>query len=842
MSNPPNPPAAPEPKPLSFAFPFRAADGKILVDEHTFYEWLGSENTGNFAVSGSGMWHGGIHVSANGAGQHLDLAHGARGIAAGEIIAYRMNRAPLTGQIAADSDKPAQTDNDSSAFITGRYSSAFTLVRHTLEYPAGNRLTFFSLYMHLQSVAEYEQKGMQPPAYWARAHEVTEYASDKPKATANIPTPVEHIGLNIRDQPGHGTILGILPCGARVRIGEKRKKGLWGKIEAIESGTILPPEVASYVRDGADRGWVYLGKEHGHLLLKPIISQALSDRVVALATPIRINAGDLIGHLGHYWQSDAPEQEHRMVHIEVFCGGDLPDFLARSRAAAKDIVDLSKLPLLHIDKGVKLFQIKKADAQGNPVYEEGADAPQTAVVQTYSQAALDAFPAEHKGPKDNGPGPGQPWWYVTSANSRHEDISGWVRNRQMPPNGGVMRQSPHAWIDFETVTGGDGGNPTMCRTVDGYLDYALNEDKPATGDIQNLKPLACNFYRALSPMRNEARAADELRALRDNKWLRFRASRLMLKHRSEWASQSEYESFFETVLKRIDEEPYHKAEIERLKKLVWWDEVSAKVGQPFPSSPEVFHIHPVALAGNFHKGGFQFTLPMLQKLFPQASSNALQEVANELNSHLEIYKLDTPLRRMHFFAQIKQETGPSLSREEGFVWKASSLISSFSYFHNHPDQAHAHGYHQVKPIKANGTAMNQADFEAIANGAYGGRAELGNGSYASGDGWRFRGRGLKQLTGRANYKSFTKWHSAHQNEWPQEIINFELNPELLVQPKYAARSAAFFWVDHNLHIEAEKGATPAQVNAITAIVNLHTDSYAARVDNFNEIYSYGDFN
>lgn len=599
MSNPPNPPAAPEPKPLSFAFPFRAADGKTLVDEHTFYEWLGSENTGNFAVSGSGMWHGGIHVSANGAGQHLDLAHGARGIAAGEIIAYRMNRAPLTGQIAADSDKPAQTDNDSSAFITGRYSSAFTLVRHTLEYPAGNRLTFFSLYMHLQSVAEYEQKGMQPPAYWARAHEVTEYASDKPKATANIPTPVEHIGLNIRDQPGHGTILGILPRGARVRIGEKRKKGLWGKIEAIESGTILPPEVASYVRDGADRGWVYLGKEHGHLLLKPIISQALSDRVVALATPIRINAGDLIGHLGHYWQSDAPEQEHRMVHIEVFCGGDLPDFLARSRAAAKDIVDLSKLPLLHIDKGVKLFQIKKADAQGNPVYEEGADAPQTAVVQTYSQAALDAFPAEHKGPKDNGPGPGQPWWYVTSANSRHEDISGWVRNRQMPPNGGVMRQSPHAWIDFETVTGGDGGNPTMCRTVDGYLDYALNEDKPATGDIQNLKPLACNFYRALSPMRNEARAADELRALRDNKWLRFRASRLMLKHRSEWASQSEYESFFETVLKRIDEEPYHKAEIERLKKLVWWDEVSAKVGQPFPSSPEVFHIHPIALVGNF---------------------------------------------------------------------------------------------------------------------------------------------------------------------------------------------------------------------------------------------------
>ena len=592
MPNPPNPPVAPEPPLPTFAFPFRTKDGKALVDEHIFYQWLADENTGNFAVSSSGMWHGGIHVSADGAGRHLDLVHGVRCIAAGEIIAYRINRAPLISEIAAEDDQPVTT-------LTGHYSSAFTLVRHTLEYPAGNRLAFFSLYMHLQSVAEYEQKSMQPPAYWARAYEVTEHAADKPKASASTPIPDEHIGLNIHTEPGSPTMLGILPRGAQVRIGETRKKGLWGKIEAIESGTILPPKVASQVLEGADKGWVFLGKKQGHLLLKPIISQAQSDEVIVPATPIRINANDLIGHLGQYWRPDHPEQEHRMVHIEVFCGSDLPDFLAKTRAAAKDVIDLSKLPLLHIDKGVKLFQVKKADAQGHPVYEEGADAPQTAVVQIYSQAALDAFPAEHKGPKDNGPGPGQPWWYVTSANSRHEDISGWVRNRQMPPNGGVMRESPHAWIDFETVTGDDGANPTMCRSVDGYLDYALNEDKPATGDIRNLKPLACNFYRALSPMRNEARAADELRALKDNKWLRFRASRLMPKHRSEWASQREYESFFETVLKRIDEEPYHDAEIERLKKLVWWDEVSAKVGQPFPSSPEVFHIHPIALTGNF---------------------------------------------------------------------------------------------------------------------------------------------------------------------------------------------------------------------------------------------------
>jgi predicted chitinase len=138
--------------------------------------------------------------------------------------------------------------------------------------------------------------------------------------------------------------------------------------------------------------------------------------------------------------------------------------------------------------------------------------------------------------------------------------------------------------------------------------------------------------------------------------------------------------------------------------------------------------------------------------------------------------------------------------------------------------------------------MSQADYEAIANGAYGGRVELGNGGYDSGDGWRYRGRGIKQLTGRANYRQFTKWHKTHQDEWPEEILDFEDNPDLLTQPKYAARSAAYFWVANNLPTTADKGSTADQVNAITAIVNVHTDSYAARATNFDVIYNRGDFN
>ncbi|RBJ72120.1 chitinase, partial [Pseudomonas sp. MWU12-2534b] len=174
-----------------------------------------------------------------------------------------------------------------------------------------------------------------------------------------------------------------------------------------------------------------------------------------------------------------------------------------------------------------------------------------------------------------------------------------------------------------------------------------------------------------------------------------------------------------------------------------------------------------------------------------------------------------PLRREHFFAQVMQETGPSLNLEEGFVWRAEALITNFSYFNKNPKIAKAHGYETKKGIKADGTRMTRDDFEVIANGAYGGRAELGNGDYESGDGWRYRGRGMKQLTGRENYKNFTGWNKGNCAEWPGDVVDFEEDPDLLIQPKYAARSAAYFWVSRRLPDIADRGATANQVNAIT---------------------------
>jgi predicted chitinase len=150
----------------------------------------------------------------------------------------------------------------------------------------------------------------------------------------------------------------------------------------------------------------------------------------------------------------------------------------------------------------------------------------------------------------------------------------------------------------------------------------------------------------------------------------------------------------------------------------------------------------------------------MNSLYPRVSSSRysdLQAIADKLSAHIDFYKFDTPLPRANFFAQILEETGPMLKIEENFSYSSSALISLFSYFRSRPEEARKYGFVSKQGLlKENGLSMGQADYEAIANGAYGGRDELGNSGHTSGDGWKCSGRGLKQLTGRYNYHKIRK--------------------------------------------------------------------------------------
>jgi putative chitinase len=172
------------------------------------------------------------------------------------------------------------------------------------------------------------------------------------------------------------------------------------------------------------------------------------------------------------------------------------------------------------------------------------------------------------------------------------------------------------------------------------------------------------------------------------------------------------------------------------------------------------------------------------------------------------FELNTPLRLAHFLAQAGHESGGFKALNENLNYGAKGLLGIFKkYF---PTEALAIQYER-KP-------------EKIANRVYGGR--MGNGPEATGEGYKFRGRGYIQLTGKDNYKAFDAVVT-------ESIVD---NPDL-VATKYPLLSAAWFFHKNGLHKLADGGATDVVVTSITKRVNGGTIGLADRIKHFKEYYT-----
>jgi len=154
------------------------------------------------------------------------------------------------------------------------------------------------------------------------------------------------------------------------------------------------------------------------------------------------------------------------------------------------------------------------------------------------------------------------------------------------------------------------------------------------------------------------------------------------------------------------------------------------------------------------------------------------------------YDINTPKRQAAFIGQCAHESGNFKTLEENLHYKAESLMKVWpSRF---PDLATAAAY-----------ANNP---QRIADKVYGGR--MGNGTEETGDGWKYHGRGLIQLTGKENYE---RCGSAIG-------VNLVDQPSLLVEPNYAAMSAGWFWNKKGLNELAdaqEHGQITKRINGGT---------------------------
>ena len=172
------------------------------------------------------------------------------------------------------------------------------------------------------------------------------------------------------------------------------------------------------------------------------------------------------------------------------------------------------------------------------------------------------------------------------------------------------------------------------------------------------------------------------------------------------------------------------------------------------------------------------------------------------------FSINTPLRLAHFLAQCGHESGGFRATQENLNYSAKGLNGIFKkYF---PTEAAAKAYER-QPVK-------------IASKVYGGR--MGNGPEATQEGYKFRGRGYIQLTGKENYTAFGK------------AINEDIcsNPDK-VAANYALLSAAWFFSKNGLHKIADEGSSDVVVTKITKRVNGGTIGLPDRIKHFKEYYS-----
>ena len=180
----------------------------------------------------------------------------------------------------------------------------------------------------------------------------------------------------------------------------------------------------------------------------------------------------------------------------------------------------------------------------------------------------------------------------------------------------------------------------------------------------------------------------------------------------------------------------------------------------------------------------------------------IKSLDTKYHSVLDKYGINTPLRKAHFWGQIAHESGAK-PIQENLNYSSEGLAKTFKkYF---PTKELANSYARKK--------------EAIANRVYGGR--MGNGAESTGDGWKYSGKGMIQITGKDNYTAFSK----------DSGIDALNHPELLLEEANALISALWFWNKRGLSKYADKD----DVLTITKLINGGVIGLAERQDNVKKL-------
>ena len=198
----------------------------------------------------------------------------------------------------------------------------------------------------------------------------------------------------------------------------------------------------------------------------------------------------------------------------------------------------------------------------------------------------------------------------------------------------------------------------------------------------------------------------------------------------------------------------------------------------------------------------ELTKEQLKQLLPK--NPYIDNWYDALSQLLPEYNIDTPQRIAAFVAQCAHESGGFLVLKENLNYKPATLRKIFGKYFSNDEIANEYC---SKPNKQ----------QAIANKVYANR--MGNGDEASGDGWKYAGKGLIQLTGKDNYTWFAASLQISVEEASEYLLTFE----------GAAQSACWFWETNNLNQWADRG----DILTLTKRINGGTIGLDDRIKHYN---------
>lgn len=216
---------------------------------------------------------------------------------------------------------------------------------------------------------------------------------------------------------------------------------------------------------------------------------------------------------------------------------------------------------------------------------------------------------------------------------------------------------------------------------------------------------------------------------------------------------------------------------------------------------------------------------MIVKLFPQTPKDNVEILVEYINTYGSAFKVDTPLRIAHFLAQVREEIGPEFKPvSENLNYSFDGLMRVFKM------RFDISGDKQLDETEIQLMKSVVGFPWQIATIVYANR--LGNGDFKSEDGWKYRGAGSLQITGKYNFTEVQKRIAQYA---PGCGINILLNEEDIHTMKGSILAGFGYWIWKDLYRLADKGATPQAVDAITTVINKYTDSYSKRKSHFEKI-------